>query len=237
MEINLQVHCGSRSALAISQVDVLTALSEGETADRQMRRRKEQAIDMLVRLGDAALPLSEKDAVRFHDLPRDWTAQAATAVTYLEKAQRLGDSSPDVAGLLALAMSVSARQADATEAWTKIAQYADQSAGKLGRRERSDAAKSTAGGAICCAWPPRGCVIRATQPRNRQAIITLATLLKQSFRDDALKNTNVDRGVLENIVLPGLSLPLEAGDAPAAELAALSAAKGRLISGTRASRR
>ena len=77
-------------------------------------------------LGDAALPLSEKDAVRFHDLPRDWTAQAATAVTYLEKAQRLGDSSPDVAGLLALAMSVSAQQADTTETWTKIAQYADR---------------------------------------------------------------------------------------------------------------
>ena len=99
-------------------------------------------------------------------------------------------------------------------------------AGKLGRRERSDAAKPPAGGAICCALAASRLRDPATQPRNRQAIITLATLLKQSFRDDALKNTNVDRGVFENIVLPGLSLPLEAGDAPAAELAALSAAKG-----------
>src|SRR5437764_1462220 len=68
----------------------------------------------------------------------------------------------------------------------------------------------------------------AAAGRNRAAIGTFASLLKQLFRDDATRSAS-DRGMLENIVLPALMVPAQDSSNAAPDLATLLNAKGRLI--------
>jgi serine/threonine protein kinase/tetratricopeptide (TPR) repeat protein len=227
VEISMQ-RGGTPTALS-APVDVLLSWPETATADWHTPHRKDQAIEALLRLADAAVPISEKDAVRFSELPRDLTLQVATAVSFLDKAKRLGCDAPDLHGLLALALSIPARQLEQPDAWARVAQSADQaltlwpSVTDSARQARLPAVQYVGALAAARLNDP------AAQARNRQAITTFAALLKQSFRDDRLKNASVDRGILENIVLPGLQVPLTDGQTPARDLAALWGAKGRLL--------
>jgi serine/threonine protein kinase len=223
-EIHIQRR-GSKLAPA-EPASVLMSWPETSTADWHTPRRREQAIETLVDIADGLLAIS---ADRPYELSREVALQAPAAASYLQKAQRLGGASPDLAGLLALALGVTARQTNAAEAWQQAAECAERAIAEWPSVTDKERQTKLPAVRYVAALAASRLNDAAAVERNRQAVATLAALLKHSFRDDAPANRTVDQGLLENVVLPGLKLPLAGDAAPGEELAALWGAKGRLI--------
>src|SRR4029079_16298427 len=129
---------------------------------------------------------------------------------------------------LAIAGAIVARQSPQQADWNKVARSADQAIPNWGgvtdvaRQSRLPVVRYTS--ALSASRLKDASAVQ----RNQQAIGTFALFLKQVFQDNGTKNANRDPGILENIVAPALMVPLaNPGDA-AQDLAALTAAKGRL---------